>query len=40
MEKTKVLVIDDEKVVLDSVTKVLTDEGYDVKTNLSACIVN
>ena len=35
MEKTKVLVIDDEKVVLDSVTKILTDEGYDVDTNLS-----
>jgi len=35
MEKTKVLVIDDEKVVLDSVDKILTDEGYDVATNLS-----
>ena len=35
MEKTKVLVIDDEKVVLDSVDKILTDEGYDVTTNLS-----
>ena len=35
MEKTKVLVIDDEKVVLDSVNKILTDEGYDVETNLS-----
>jgi DNA-binding NtrC family response regulator len=35
MERTKVLVIDDEKVVLDSVDKILTDEGYDVETNLS-----
>ena len=35
MEKTKVLVIDDEKVVLDSVKKILADEGYDVETNLS-----
>ena len=35
MEKTKVLVIDDEKVVLESVNKILTDEGYDVTTNLS-----
>jgi len=35
MEKTKVLVIDDEKVVVDSVNKILTDEGYDVTTNLS-----
>ena len=35
MEKTKVLVIDDEKVVLDSVNKILADEGYDVETNLS-----
>ena len=35
MEKTKVLVIDDEKVVLDSVNNILTDEGYDVETNLS-----
>ena len=35
MEKQKALVIDDEKVVLGSVKKILTDEGYDVDTNLS-----
>jgi DNA-binding NtrC family response regulator len=35
MNKTKVLVIDDEKVVLDSVKKILTDEGYEVAVNLS-----
>ena len=35
MEKQKALVIDDEKVVLDSVKKILTEEGYDVDTNLS-----
>jgi len=35
MEKAKVLVIDDEKVVLDSVAKILTDEGYDVDANVS-----
>ena len=35
MKGVKVLVIDDEKVVLDSVNKILTDEGYDVTTNLS-----
>ena len=35
MKRVKVLVIDDEKVVLDSVDKILTDEGYDVATNLS-----
>jgi len=35
MEKANVLVIDDEKVVLDSVAKILTDEGYDVDANVS-----
>ena len=35
MKGVKVLVIDDEKVVVDSVNKILTDEGYDVTTNLS-----
>jgi len=35
MDKTKVLVIDDEKVVLDSVKKILLDEGYEVEVNLS-----
>ena len=35
MEKKKALVIDDEQVVLDSVTKILTDENYDVDVSLS-----
>ena len=35
MKGVKVLVIDDEKVVLDSVAKILTDEGYDVDANVS-----
>ena len=35
MEEIRVLVIDDEKVVLDSVAKILTDEGYDVDANVS-----
>jgi len=35
MDKTKVLVIDDEKVVLDSVKKILADEGYEVEVTLS-----
>jgi len=35
MRGMRVLVIDDEKVVLDSVNKILADEGYDVETNLS-----
>jgi DNA-binding NtrC family response regulator len=35
MKGVKVLVIDDEKVVLDSVKKIFADEGYDVETNLS-----
>ena len=35
MRGMRVLVIDDEMVVLDSVNKILTDEGYDVETNLS-----
>jgi len=35
MEKKKALVIDDEQVVLDSVSKVLTDEDYKVDVSLS-----
>jgi DNA-binding NtrC family response regulator len=35
MKVKKVLVIDDEKVVLDSVKKILLDEGYEVEVNLS-----
>ena len=35
MEKKKALVIDDEQVVLDSVTKILTDENYEVDVSLS-----
>jgi len=35
VEKKKALVIDDEQVVLDSVTKILTDENYDVDVSLS-----
>jgi DNA-binding NtrC family response regulator len=35
MDKTKVLVIDDEQVVLDSVKKILADEGYEVEVTLS-----
>jgi DNA-binding response OmpR family regulator len=30
MEKNKALVIDDEQIVLDSVSKILTDEHYEV----------
>jgi DNA-binding NtrC family response regulator len=30
----KILVIDDEQVVLDSVTKILTDENYEVDVSL------
>ena len=36
MEKKKVLVIDDEQVVLDSVRKILTSENYMVDVSLSA----
>jgi DNA-binding NtrC family response regulator len=35
MEKNKALVIDDEQIVLDSVSKILTDEDYEVDTSLS-----
>lgn len=35
MEKKKALVIDDEQVVLDSVSKILTDENYEVDVTLS-----
>jgi DNA-binding NtrC family response regulator len=35
MEKKKVLVIDDEQVVLDSVRKILTSENYTVNISLS-----
>ena len=34
--KLKVMVIDDEQVVLDSVNKVLVDENYEVTTTLDA----
>jgi len=35
MEKNKALVIDDEQIVLDSVSKILKDENYDVDVSLS-----
>jgi len=35
MEKKKALVIDDEQVVLDSVTKILTSDNYEVDASLS-----
>jgi len=35
MEKNKALVIDDEQIVLDSVSKVLKDENYEVDVSLS-----
>ena len=35
MEKKRALVIDDEKIVLDSVSKILTDENYEVDITLS-----
>lgn len=35
MEKKKVLVIDDEQVVLDSVSKIMTAENYEVDVSLS-----
>jgi len=35
MEKKKVLVIDDEQIVLDSVSQVLIDENYEVDASLS-----
>jgi DNA-binding NtrC family response regulator len=35
MEKNKALVIDDEQIVLDSVSKILTDENYEVDVSLS-----
>ena len=36
MEKKKVIVIDDEQIVLDSVSATLTDEDYEVDTSLSS----
>jgi len=35
MEKNKALVIDDEQIVLDSVSKILTGENYEVDVSLS-----
>ena len=35
MEKKKALVIDDEQIVLDSVSKILKDENYEVDASLS-----
>jgi len=35
MEKNKALVIDDEQIVLDSVSQILTDENYKVDVSLS-----
>ncbi|MBW2106325.1 MAG: response regulator [Deltaproteobacteria bacterium] len=35
MEKKKVLVIDDEQIVLDSVSQILMDENYEVDVSLS-----
>ena len=35
MEKKKVLVIDDEQIVLDSVSQILIDENYEVDVSLS-----
>ena len=35
MEKKKALVIDDEQIVLDSVSQLLTDENYEVDVSLS-----
>jgi len=35
MEKKKALVVDDEQIVLDSVSKILTDENYTVEVSLS-----
>ena len=38
MDKKRVLVIDDEQIVLDSVHKILTSYGYDVSTTSTASI--
>ena len=35
MEKNKALVIDDEQIVVDSVSKILTDETYEVDVSIS-----
>src|SRR5512143_1984617 len=35
MKKKKVLVIDDERIVLDSIIKILTEETFEVDVNLS-----
>ena len=37
MEKKKVLVIDDERIVLDSITKILKEENFAVEVSLSGC---
>lgn len=36
MDKQRILVIDDEQIVLDSVSKILTSYGYDVSTTSTA----
>lgn len=36
MEKGRVLVIDDEQIVLDSVERILSPEGYDIETTTSS----
>ncbi len=38
MDKKRVLIIDDEQVVLDSVDKILTSYGYDISTTSTASI--
>ena len=35
MEKNKALVIDDEQIVVDSVSKILRDENYEVDVSIS-----
>ncbi|MBI5552302.1 MAG: response regulator, partial [Desulfobacterales bacterium] len=35
MEKMKALVIDDERIVLDSVSRILKEENFKVETSLS-----
>ncbi|MBW1691537.1 MAG: response regulator [Deltaproteobacteria bacterium] len=39
MEKSKALVIDDEQIVLDSVSTLLRDEGFDVDVSLIPVIM-
>jgi FixJ family two-component response regulator len=38
MDKKRILIIDDEQIVLDSVRKILSSDGYDVSTTLTAKI--